>query len=190
MWQVWGSKNVFAGSYQIGEWRRRLYTRTLIIWCKSCFPGGSVVKNLPAKAGAPGDKSEIPGSGRSPGGENGNPLQYSCLGNPIDRGAWWAIVHWVTNSWMWLSTSCPLGLFLPILQSPQLSPTYIQDCKTLPNLYSLFKILALFFPWQDFMHPLRCISKITFYKDNILQKKTLLSKFPLVECFNICYLSG
>ena len=128
-------------------------------------------KNLPASAGNPRDTGLIPGSGRSPGGENGNPLQYSCLGNPIDRRAWWAIVHWVTNSWMWLSTSCPLGLFLPILQSPQLSPTYIQDCKTLPNLYSLFKILALFFPWQDFMHPLRCISKITFYKDNILQKK-------------------
>ena len=95
--------NVFAGSYQTGEWRRHLYTRTLIIWCKSCFPGGSVVKNLPAKAGAPGDKSEIPGSGRSPGGENGNPLQYSCLENPMNIGAWWAIIHGVSKSWTWLS---------------------------------------------------------------------------------------
>ena len=47
------------------------------------FPGSSVVKNLPAKAG---DLGSIPGSGRSPGGGNGNPLQYSCLRNPTDRG--------------------------------------------------------------------------------------------------------
>ena len=53
------------------------------------FPGGSVVKNLPANAG---DLGLIPGSGRSPGGRNGNPLQYFCLENPMDRGAWQAIV--------------------------------------------------------------------------------------------------
>ena len=50
------------------------------------FPGGSVVKNLPANAG---DVISIPGSGRSPGEGNGNPLQYSCLENPRDRGVWW-----------------------------------------------------------------------------------------------------
>ena len=54
------------------------------------FPGGSVVKNLPANAG---DASLIPGSGRSPGGGHGNPLQYSCLGKFMDRGAGWARVH-------------------------------------------------------------------------------------------------
>ena len=59
------------------------------------FPGGAVVKNLPANAGDPGS---IPGSGRSLGDGNGNPLQYSCLGNPMDRGAWWAAVHGVTKS--------------------------------------------------------------------------------------------
>ena len=59
------------------------------------FPGGSVVKNLPANAG---DVGSIPGSGRSVGGGNDNPLQYSCLGNPMDRGAWRAIVHGVTKS--------------------------------------------------------------------------------------------
>ena len=48
------------------------------------FPGGSVVKNLPANAG---DKGSIPELGRFPGEGNGNPLQYSCLGNPMDRGA-------------------------------------------------------------------------------------------------------
>jgi len=55
-------------------------------------PGGSVVKNLPANAGDTGDSGSIPESGRSPGEGNGNPLQYSCLENPMDRGAWWAIV--------------------------------------------------------------------------------------------------
>ena len=49
------------------------------------FPGGTVVKNLPANAG---DTGPIPGWGRSPGEENGYPLQYSCLENPMDRGAW------------------------------------------------------------------------------------------------------
>ena len=51
------------------------------------FPGGSVVKNPPANAGD-GDVGSIPGSGRFPGGGNGNTLQYSCLENPMDRGAW------------------------------------------------------------------------------------------------------
>ena len=57
-------------------------------------PSGSVVKNLPANAG---DLGSIPGSGRSPGEGNGNPFQYSCLGNSVDRGTWWAIVHGVAN---------------------------------------------------------------------------------------------
>ena len=58
------------------------------------FPGGSVVKNPPANAG---DMSLILGLGRSPGKENGNCLQYSCLGIPIDRGTWQAIVHGVSK---------------------------------------------------------------------------------------------
>ena len=57
-----------------------------------------VVKNLPANARA-GDTVSIPGSGRSPGEGNGNPLQYSCLENPMGREAWWATVHGVTKSW-------------------------------------------------------------------------------------------
>ena len=62
------------------------------------FPGGSVVKNPPAIAGITGDSSLIPGSGRSPGGGNGNPLQYSCLRNPMERRAWWATVHGAAKS--------------------------------------------------------------------------------------------
>ena len=60
------------------------------------FPGGTVVKNSSANAG---DMSSIPGSGRFPGEGNSNPLQYSCLENSMDRGAWWAMVHGVTKSW-------------------------------------------------------------------------------------------
>ena len=57
-----------------------------------------MVKNLPANAEDITDKSSISGSGRSPGGEHGNPLQYSCLENPMDREAWWAVVHRVAKS--------------------------------------------------------------------------------------------
>ena len=68
-----------------------------------CFPQASqvvlVVKNPPANAGFVRDKGSIPGSGRSPGGGHGNPLQYSLLENPMDRGAWRAAVHRVTESW-------------------------------------------------------------------------------------------
>ena len=63
-------------------------------------PAGSVVKNLPANAG---DASLIPSLGRSLGERDGNPIQNSCLGNPIDRGAWQATVHGVTKSWIRLS---------------------------------------------------------------------------------------
>ena len=62
------------------------------------FPGGSVVKNPPANAGDTGDMGSIPGLGRSPGRGNGNPLQYSCLGNLMDRGAWRATVQGVEKS--------------------------------------------------------------------------------------------
>ena len=57
------------------------------------FPGDSLVKN-PANAGAAGDACSIPESGRSPGGGTGNPLQYSCQDNPMDRGGWQAIQSW------------------------------------------------------------------------------------------------
>ena len=65
-----------------------------------CFPGGSEVKASASKAG---DRGSIPGSGRFPGEGNGNPLQYSCLENPMDGGAWQATVHWVAKSWTQLS---------------------------------------------------------------------------------------
>ena len=64
-----------------------------------------VVKNLPANAEDIRDAgSSIPGLGRFPGGGHSNPLQYSCLENCMDRGAWWAAIHRVTKSWTQLST--------------------------------------------------------------------------------------
>ena len=56
------------------------------------------IKNMPANAGDIRDLGSIPGSGKSPGGGHSNPLQYSCLENPMDRGAWWVTVHRVAKS--------------------------------------------------------------------------------------------
>ena len=67
------------------------------------FPGSLAVKNLPANAGDSGDTGSTPGSGRFPEERNGNSLQYSCLENPINRGAWRATVHGVAKSWTQLS---------------------------------------------------------------------------------------
>ena len=67
------------------------------------YPGGRVVKNPPANARDSRDVGSVSASGRSSGGGNGNPLQYSCLENPLDNGAWQAIVHRVAKSWTRLS---------------------------------------------------------------------------------------
>ena len=80
---------------------REFTTRRSIRWCSERmfrlwmgFPSGSVGKESSCNAG---DLGSIPGLWRSPGGGHGNPLQYSCLENPMDRGAWWVIVHRVPN---------------------------------------------------------------------------------------------
>ena len=70
------------------------------------LPGGLVVMNLPASTGGAGDAGSIPGLGGSPGRENGKLLQYSCLGNPMDRRAWPATVHGVRKSQTRLSSDC------------------------------------------------------------------------------------
>ena len=86
------------------------------------FPDGSVGKESACKAG---DTGSLPGSGRFPRGRNGNPFQYSCLENPMDRGARWATVHGVTKSWTSLSmhkhtvsltSACFLEIFFPTLE--------------------------------------------------------------------------
>ena len=67
------------------------------------FPWWLRGKESSCNAGDTGDTDSIPGLGRSSGGRDGNPLQYSCLGNPMDRGAWWTTVHGVTKSGTQLS---------------------------------------------------------------------------------------
>ena len=83
------------------------------------FPGGSEVK---ASACNVGDLGSIPGSGRSPGEGNGNPLQYSCLENPMDGGAWWATVHRVAKSRTQLSDFTSLH-FTSLLAQVAAHPT-------------------------------------------------------------------
>ena len=78
-------------------------------YARSCvdFPGGVVVKKPPANAKDVRNAGSIPEWGRSPGGGHGNPLQYSCLENPMNRGAWQTMVHRVAQSWTqlkWPST--------------------------------------------------------------------------------------
>ena len=75
-----------------------------MIQCPWGFPGATGVKNLPVNAGDVRDMGLTPGLGRSPGGGHGNPFQYSCLENPMDRGTWWAAVHGVAKSQTQLST--------------------------------------------------------------------------------------
>ena len=76
----------------------------MYVYIRLGFPGGTVVKN-PTNAGDTRDVVLIVGLGRSPGGGNGNLPQYSCQGNSMDRGAWQATVHWVSESWTQLSTA-------------------------------------------------------------------------------------
>ena len=94
-WWLRGEKQMLwvLRSSQLNVWREAIG--------RDCFPGSSVVKNSFANIG---DSGLIPGSGRSLGGRNGNLLQYSCLGNAMDRGARWDTVHGVTRSQTWLST--------------------------------------------------------------------------------------
>ena len=91
-----------------------------------------VVKNLPANAGDIRDVGLIPGSGRSLGGGNSNPFQHSCLGNPMDRGAWQTTVHGVAKSWMWLKWFTTLQVYFKngflSFSSWEINLSYIIEC--------------------------------------------------------------
>ena len=107
------------------------------------FLDGSVVKNLLANAEDAGDVGSIPRLGRSPGEGNGNPFQYSCLENPMNRGAWWATVHRIAESDM-TEHACKRHLGLLVTQE--------RDCKELH------------------MHSGRGRSKAPSVDDNVLQR--------------------
>ena len=90
------------------------------------------VKNLTASARATGDMGSIPGSGRSPGGEHGNTLQYAYLEKPMDRGAWWATAHEVAKSWTRLKRlACTHALL------------YICNFLIFSSIISYYKILSI-----------------------------------------------
>ena len=91
------------------------------------FPGGSEDKASTCNAG---DQGSIPGLGRSPGEGNGNPLQYSCLENPMDRGAWRATVHGVARSRTWLSDFTHTHTHTPPLSYPDLHSRIFSTEKT------------------------------------------------------------
>ena len=99
------------------------------------FPGGSEVKASTCSAG---DLGSIPGSGRFPGEGNGNPLQYSCLENPMDGGAWWTIVHGVAKSWTRLSDFTSLLLQLKILHAARKSEIRCTATKTWCSQINVF----------------------------------------------------
>ena len=106
-WNIFKQAKTWEKVFHQGHIVTRIFSELVILLCRcfnTCntrflsqyndFSGGSAVKNLPANAG---DTDSIPGTGRAPGEENGNPLQYSCLRNPMSRGVWWAIVHGVAK---------------------------------------------------------------------------------------------
>ena len=99
------------------------------------FQGGSVVKNSLANAGDIRDTGLISGSGRSPGGGNGNPLQYSCLGNPMERGTLQARVHRVTE--------CPFNTTLPLKYNSKFMLTTAHNKPILCKLYHFHEVHAL-----------------------------------------------
>ena len=110
---VGGGQNGWRGSMTVWQMVTRLVVTSLCgvdrYWIKVPVPllwtsqVAAVVKNLPANAGDTRDLSSILGSGRSSGVGNGNPLQYSCLGNPMDWRNCWATVYGITKNWLWLS---------------------------------------------------------------------------------------
>ena len=91
----WAQKMV---GHSLATKQQQLSVLSSVGWQIRCgFPSGSAGEESACNAGDTGASGLIPGSGRSPGGGNGNPLQYSCLENPMDKGAWWATVQRVTE---------------------------------------------------------------------------------------------
>ena len=140
-WSYKGAR--VQGSTPVGSWS--FWSFHQFLGPIQGFPGGTVVKNLPANSGDAGNLGSIPGLGRSPGGGNGNPLQYSCLENPRDSGAWLATVYRVTKSQIQLSLQ--LGpIMFPLHQMRKIqvqtlvtSPLHLQSIQlSSDNRHGLF----------------------------------------------------
>ena len=113
-------------------------------------PGGSVIKNVPANAGAAGNAGSVPRLGRPPGEGNDNALQYFCRENSMDRGAWWATVHGVTENWTrlsdWVLTHYKVTASAELVNFESLPLVYIQSgyCKPLASYPSTDQYRTLF----------------------------------------------
>ena len=119
-----------------------------------CFPGGSEVKVFACNAG---DLSLIPGWGRSPGEGNGDPLQYSCLENPMDGGAWWATVHGVAKSRTRLTTSLSLSCLCTLSHSVVPNSATPWTCT--------LNLLCMFFDLHQYMQQNLLLGKRLFLSE-------------------------
>ena len=134
---------------------RQEYWSGLPLPSPSGIPDGSVVKNLPTNTGEP---DSVTGLGRSPGEGNGNPLQYSCLENPMDRGVWRAIVHRVAKCLTWLSNQINIENVLSLaVKMKYESPNSCECCITC--ISETINVLLIYYPyiwkisWEDLRIP-------------------------------------
>ena len=134
-----------TGSGFFTVWASRCWQRVCGFYYVEASQVALFVKNSPANAGDTGDMGLIPELGRSPGGWHGNLLQYSCLENPVDRGAWPATVHSVTKNWTWLK-------WLSIAHKPSI-PTSVetfyhkQGLNFVKAFSSSIEIIMIFIMW-------------------------------------------
>ena len=125
-WKVFGMLELKSEMlyYRGAVWQSMAWSDDFNGWKfdKQGFPGGTMLKHPPANAGGARYAGSIPGSGRSPGVDNGNPQQHFCLENSMDRGPWQATVHGVTKSRIQLNNwACKHGGFIP---------SFLRDCHT------------------------------------------------------------
>ena len=109
-----------------------IYLPVSLLW--HIFPGGANSSDSKESACSAGDPGSIPGSGRSPGEGNGNPLQYSCLENSMERIAWRATVHGVEKSWIKLGNFHFISQVVPVVKNPAASGGDTRDASLIPGL--------------------------------------------------------
>ena len=142
------SRWVITPLWLCGSWRSFLYCSSVCSWASLV---AQRLKRLPEFARSAGDLGSIPGSGRSLGEGNGNPLQYSCLENPMDGGAWWSTVHGVAKSQTLLSdfTFC---VFLPPLN------IFFCEVHTISVLYCTHLCMKWSLVISDFLEEISSLS--------------------------------
>ena len=146
------------------------------------FPGGSVVKYPPAMQEMQQEKRVWSlGQGRPPGEGNSNPLQYPCLGNPLDKGAWWATVHWVTKSWTYLNNSTTA--FSHIQPTTTITITYIHNC-----LFFILRISYLGLHHSSVLTWVKRTHAIFYGHIHLFYKFSFSLEFILVAHLLVCLL--